>query len=150
MSQDIAALRSPLSAVFLMHVAVEIPIAIQGLWAPAQLPFLELNNTTIVLLKLYAALSLGTCVLALLCHSLAEFLPGKRAAAIGLTVYHCIASTILIQSPRFVPFSLGALAESYKVTPEVIWGCVHGFISLGFVFWWQSTVAVTSAMRKSQ
>lgn len=39
------------SAVFLLHIAVEIPIAIQGLWAPAQLPFLELNNTTLVMLK---------------------------------------------------------------------------------------------------
>jgi len=150
MSQDVVAFRSPLSAVFLLHIAVEIPIAIQGLWAPAQLPFLELNNTTLVMLKLYAALSLGTCVMALLCHSLAEFLPGKRAAAIGLTVYHCVASTILFQSPRFVPFSLGELAESFKITPEVLWGAVHGFISLGFVFWWQSTVGLTAAMRKSQ
>ena len=41
-----------------------------------------------------------------------EFLPGKRALAIGLTVYHSVCSTILFQSPRFVPFSLGALAEA--------------------------------------
>ncbi|KLO09012.1 hypothetical protein SCHPADRAFT_943973 [Schizopora paradoxa] len=150
MSQDLAAMRSPLSAVFLLHIAVEIPIAIQGLWSPAALPFLELNNTTLVMLKLYAALSLGSCVLALLCHSLAEFLPGKRAAAIGLTVYHCVASTILFQAPRFIPFSLGDLAESFKITPELVWGTIHGVLSLGFVFWWQSTVGLTAAVRKTQ
>jgi len=73
---------------------MEIPIAIQGLWSPRSLPFLELNNTSVVMLKvrlksksfsmtlqlthksivqLYAALSLGSCIAAFLCFSL----PGK-------------------------------------------------------------------------
>jgi hypothetical protein len=30
---------------------MEVPLAIQGLWAPATLPFLQLNNTTLVVLK---------------------------------------------------------------------------------------------------
>ena len=34
-----------------MHIALEIPLAIQGVWSPANLPFLELNNTTLVMLK---------------------------------------------------------------------------------------------------
>lgn len=97
-----------------------------------------------------------------------EFLPGKRALAIGLTVFHCIASTILFQAPRFVPFSLGALAEScvfmirtlnpeetheynrFKITPEILWGGAHGFMSLGFVFWWQATVSQAAVMRKTK
>lgn len=39
------------SIVFLVHIAMEIPLAIQGILAPSSLPFLQLNNTTIVLLK---------------------------------------------------------------------------------------------------
>jgi hypothetical protein len=41
-----------------------------------------------------------------------EFLPGKRALAIGLCVYHSILSTILFQAPRFIPFTLGSFFET--------------------------------------
>ena len=41
-----------------------------------------------------------------------EFLPGKRALAIGLCIYHVTCSTILFNAPRFIPHSLGPLAES--------------------------------------
>ena len=30
---------------------MELPFAIQGIWAPSTLPFLQLNNTTLVALK---------------------------------------------------------------------------------------------------
>lgn len=39
------------AAVFLLHIALEVPIAIQGVWSPATLPFLQLNNTTLVIVK---------------------------------------------------------------------------------------------------
>ena len=39
------------SAIFLLHIALEIPVAIQGLLAPMSLPLLGLNNTTLVILK---------------------------------------------------------------------------------------------------
>jgi len=39
------------SAIFLIHIALEIPVAIQGVWAPSSLPFLQLNNTALVVLK---------------------------------------------------------------------------------------------------
>lgn len=58
------------SVIFLLHIALEVPVAIQGIWSPANLPFLDLNNTSIVVLKLYAALSFATCIAALLCFSL--------------------------------------------------------------------------------
>jgi len=82
--------------------------------------------------QLYAALVLATCGMSLLCYSLPgelyaglkhtssdwltwspEFLPGKRALAIGLCLYHSISSTILFQTPRFIPHSFGPLLESY-------------------------------------
>ncbi|CAK5262148.1 unnamed protein product [Mycena citricolor] len=110
--------RSPLSVVFLLHIALEIPLAIQGVWSPASLPFLQMNNTTLVVVKLYSALVFATCGVSLLCFGLPEFLPGKRALAIGLCIYHTICSTILYQAPRFIPMSLGAFAERL-VSPMV-------------------------------
>ncbi|KII87597.1 hypothetical protein PLICRDRAFT_162334 [Plicaturopsis crispa FD-325 SS-3] len=150
MSQQAIAARSPLSVVFLLHVALEIPLAIQGLWSPASLPFLQLNNTTLVILKLYAALVAGSCATAFLCFSLPEFLPGKRAFAIGLCLYHSVCSTILIQTPRFIPHSFGPLLESFKFTPEILWGGLHGVLSLAFLAWWQGTVQYAAMARKMQ
>ena len=39
------------SSVFLLHIALEVPLAVQGVWSPTTLPFLQLNNTTLVILK---------------------------------------------------------------------------------------------------
>ncbi|RDB30656.1 hypothetical protein Hypma_005783 [Hypsizygus marmoreus] len=146
---SIEGVRSPLSAVFLLHIALEAPIAFQGLWSPASLPFLQLNNTTLVIVKMYSALVLASCLSSLLCFSLPEFLPGKRAFAMGLCIYHSIASTILFQSPRFIPHSFGPFMEQYKVTPELLWGIFHGIVGLGMVLWWQVTVPLTSMARAS-
>ncbi|KAJ6487943.1 hypothetical protein C8R45DRAFT_261895 [Mycena sanguinolenta] len=135
------------SVVFLLHIALEIPLAVQGVWSPTSLPFVQLNNTTIVVLKLYSALVFAICGVALLCYSLPEFLPGKRALAIGLCIYHTICSTILYQAPRFIPVSFGAIFEQYKITPESVWGTLHGLVGLSMVFWWQGTVQYAQAMR---
>ncbi|KAL4071429.1 hypothetical protein V8B97DRAFT_469210 [Scleroderma yunnanense] len=105
--------RSPLSIVFLLHVALEAPLAVSTFFSPLSLPFLQMTNTTLVLLKLYSAFITATCVTTLLAYSLPEFLPGKRALAIGLCIYHTVASTILYQAPRFIPLSFGPAFESY-------------------------------------
>ena len=74
------------SVVFLLHIALESPIAIQGIWSPSALPFLDLNNTTVVLLKLYSALVTATCISSFLCFSL----PGSSQ----LTFQHRFGSSI--------------------------------------------------------
>jgi hypothetical protein len=49
-----------------------------------------------------------------------EYMPGKRALAIGLTIYHSSASTVLFQAPRFIPSSIGPLFEQYvQVLPNI-------------------------------
>ena len=83
---------------FLLHILLEAPLIIQGFWYPQALPFLGMNNTTLVLVKVHNsqinyfywltldplatfphppqllnAISLGTCLTSLLCFSL----PGK-------------------------------------------------------------------------
>ncbi|KIM37226.1 hypothetical protein M413DRAFT_448718 [Hebeloma cylindrosporum] len=142
--------RSPLSAIFLVHIALEIPVAIQGIWSPTNLPFLQLNNTAVAILKLYSSLVLASCITSLLCFNLPEFLPGKRALAIGLCVYHSICSTILYNAPRFIPYSFGPFFEQYRVTPELVWGTMHGLVGLGMVIWWQATVHLAQMARASQ
>ncbi|KAF9528699.1 hypothetical protein CPB83DRAFT_854132 [Crepidotus variabilis] len=144
------AARSPLSAVFLLHIALEIPLAVQGVFSPQALPFLQLNNTAVVLLKLYSSLVLSSCIVAFLCFSLPEFLPGKRALAIGLCVYHSICSTVLYQAPRFIPHTFGAYAESLNVTPENVWGTLHGLVGFGMVVWWQGTVHLAQMAKVAQ
>ncbi|KAF8494793.1 hypothetical protein JB92DRAFT_3084864 [Gautieria morchelliformis] len=136
------------SVVFLLHIALEIPIAVQGLWAGQNLPFLDMNNTSLTILKLYSSLLLASCLAALLVFSLPEFLPGKRAFAMALLLYHSIASTMLFQSPRFIPHSFGPLAEQAKLTPEVLWGACHGIISLGLGIWWQTTIGYSQVLKQ--
>jgi len=147
---DAVPVRHPASAIFLLHIALDIPVAIQGLFSPAALPFLQLNNTALVFIKLYGALAAGMCAASLLAFGLPEFLPGKRAIAIGLCLYHVTCSTILYGAPRFIPLSFGELAESFQATPENVWATLHGLVGLGFAIWWQLTVGLAQAVRKMQ
>ena len=76
---------------FLLHILLEAPLIVQGFWYPQSLPFLGMNNTTLVLIKVHDfqtaivpnlrrfvisipqllnAISLGTCLTSLLCYSL--------------------------------------------------------------------------------
>ncbi|KAF8679533.1 hypothetical protein RHS04_04660 [Rhizoctonia solani] len=141
--------RHPLSVVFLLHIAVEAPFALQGIWAGHSLPFIQLTNTTLVLLKLYSAVLLASCLASLLCFNLPEFLPGKRAFALQLLAYHSIAATVLFQSPRFIPHSLGSVAESASITPEKIWGALHGVVSVLVGLWWQFTLGYAKALKQA-
>ncbi|KAI9567534.1 hypothetical protein HD554DRAFT_971858 [Boletus coccyginus] len=141
--------RSPLSVVFLVHVALEAPLVMQTFLSPTSLPFMQMTNTTVVMLKLYAAAVAATCIASVLVFPLPEFLPGKRALAIALCVYHTVVSTILYQAPRFIPHSFGPWLESFNVTPENVWGTFHGVVGLLMVVWWQLTLRYASAFRGS-
>ncbi|KIK42596.1 hypothetical protein CY34DRAFT_804741 [Suillus luteus UH-Slu-Lm8-n1] len=94
------------------------------------------------MLRLYAALVTGSCIAAFLAYPLPEFLPVKRALAIGFCIYHSVVSIILFQTPRFIniPHILGPFFEPVNLTPEVVWGTFHGLLGLGMVVWWQGTL----------
>ena len=51
------------SAVFLIHVALEAPLVVQTFLSPTSLPFMQMTNTTIVLLKVRAVSTLLSLVL---------------------------------------------------------------------------------------
>ncbi|EIM89301.1 uncharacterized protein STEHIDRAFT_52851, partial [Stereum hirsutum FP-91666 SS1] len=147
------------AAVFLLHIALEIPLAVQGIWSPQALPFMQMTNTTLVMLKVAFAHTppsfysysprMSLLIVALLVGVWVDFLPGKRAFAIQLCIYHSVASTVLFQAPRFIPHSFGPFAEASKFTPEILWGGLHGILSMGMVLWWQSTVSATQAVKQS-
>ena len=44
------------SAIFLIHVALEAPLVVQTFLAPTSLPFMQMTNTTVVLLKVRVAM----------------------------------------------------------------------------------------------
>jgi len=140
--------RSPLSVIYLLHIALEAPLAIQGMWAPYNLPFLDMNNTSLIIVKLYAMLLVASCVVAFLVYPLPEFLPGKRATSLGFLIYHTMAATALFQAARFIPHTFGNMAESIKIYPETLWAAGHAVLSIGFGLWWQGTLAYARAIKQ--
>jgi len=144
------ALRSPLSIIFLVHAAMDGPIAMLGAMVPEQLPFIDMTNTTVIMIKLYSCLVFGSCIASVLCYSLPDFLPGKRALALGLLMYHVTASSALFYSPRFIPFTLGPLPESLGITAERIWAAGHGLVVIGLSLWWQLTLQFTKMVKQGK
>ncbi|KAK0552519.1 hypothetical protein OC845_001663 [Tilletia horrida] len=140
----------PFNLIFIVHILLELPFGILALFFTGSLPFLDLSNTTIVFLKLFGALSAGLAVASMLVASLPDVLPGKRALVVALVIYHAASSTVLLQAPRFIPHSFGTAAEKLSVTPEHIWGCAHGLLTLAFTTWWQVTLPTTAAITKAK
>ncbi|KAK0527764.1 hypothetical protein OC834_004297 [Tilletia horrida] len=138
----------PVNIIWVLHIFLELPLGIIALFFTRSLPFLDMTNTTLVLLKLFGGLITGMAVGALLVAALPDVLPGKRALVVSLVIYHAAASTILLQAPRFIPHSFGTAAEKLSITPEHIWGCFHGFLTLAFTAWWQITLPQTAAISK--
>ncbi|PPR00370.1 hypothetical protein CVT24_004404 [Panaeolus cyanescens] len=170
--------RSPFAGIFLLHIALEIPVAVQGIISPENLPFLQLNNTAVVLLKVcnpfiqayrllrYGMQQLRSCIVALLCFPL----PGTSHFPTSYPANEhwqsaCASTTPSV--PRFctkrqdsylthsAPLSNRAsfsqsLGRSMKITPENLWGTLHGFVGLGMVVWWQATVQLTAMARQAQ
>ena len=46
------------SVIFLLHIALDIPVAVQGLVSPTSLPFLQMNNTAAVFIKVFVVVCL--------------------------------------------------------------------------------------------
>ncbi|PVF94276.1 hypothetical protein CPB86DRAFT_876552 [Serendipita vermifera] len=137
----------PISIVFLLHILLEGPICFVALVRPETLPFLEMNNTTIIMTKLYGAILLSTLLSSFLVWTLPEFLPGKRALALQLCLYHTVVSTALWHSPRFIPITLGSGPEKMGITVERLWCITHGLMSAALGLWWHITLPYTAAIK---
>ncbi|EST04975.1 hypothetical protein PSEUBRA_005776 [Kalmanozyma brasiliensis GHG001] len=137
---------SALNIIWLLHAALEGPVAFIGLFLTRGLAFKdEINNTTAVIIKLYATLSLALSIVCILLYGLPDYLPGKRAAAILLLLYHGVASSVLLNAEPFIDFAFPALLAKHGVRVESVAGVAHGFLSLLTVSWWQASLSAVRA-----
>ena len=79
---------------------------------------------------MWSVLALSVSVVSLLLYGLPDGLPGKRAGAILLILYHGGASSVLLNAPPFT----GALVGGYR--PEAVFGVAHGVLALLTTFWY--------------
>lgn len=87
--------------------------------------------------------SLGTIAVSLasaLCASVPDYLPGKRALAISLVLYHTGVAAVLYSCPRFIPVSFGAAFEAWSISPERTISVAHALLGLLVTGWWQATL----------
>lgn len=94
---------------------------------------------------------LTSCIASFLCFGLPDYLPGKRAFALNLLLFHGLVSIIFIQLPDgIVLYELPKLAVdlipqlgSIKNTAFI--AGIHLFVSFLGVLWWQATLGLVRA-----
>ncbi|KAJ9479746.1 hypothetical protein PHBOTO_003244 [Pseudozyma hubeiensis] len=144
--QGQATLFSAFNIIWLLHAATEAPVAFIGLFFTYSLHFKdEITNTTAVIIKLYATLSLSLSIICILLYGLPDHLPGKRACAILLLLYHGVASSVLLNAEPFIDFAFADALSKHGVRIETIAGVAHGIMSLATVSWWQSSLGAVRA-----
>ncbi|CBQ73689.1 conserved hypothetical protein [Sporisorium reilianum SRZ2] len=137
---------SALNIIWLLHAALEGPISFIALFFTRSLQFKdEITNTMAIVLKLYATLSLSLSIICMLLYGLPDYLPGKRAAAILLLLYHGVASSVLLNAEPFIDFAFPQMLAKHGVTVEAVAGVAHGFMSLLTVSWWQASLGAVRA-----
>ncbi|SNX84945.1 uncharacterized protein MEPE_03654 [Melanopsichium pennsylvanicum] len=141
-----ASVFSALNIMWLLHAALEGPVAFIGLFFTHGLHFKdEITNTMAVIIKLYATLSLSLSIVCILLYGLPDYLPGKRAAAILLLLYHGVASSVLLNAEPFIDFAFPERLAQHGVRVETIAGVAHGIMSLITVSWWQASLGAVRA-----
>ncbi|KAI3628856.1 hypothetical protein CBS14141_000559 [Malassezia furfur] len=137
---------SPYNVFWLLHVILELPMGILAFLSPRDLPFGDLTPTTVLLLGSFLIASSVSC---LLMFGLPDFLPGKRAFAVQLLLFHAIVSSVFFQlDPHIIQLELPPFfAETLhgdeileKVPIQMIVGVLHGLLSLLITVWWQATI----------
>lgn len=167
-----ASVFSAFNIIWLLHAATEAPVAFIGLFFTHSLSFKDkINNTTAVIIKvsfrtasfalrlksstdyvapfflvqLYATLALSLSIICILLYGLPDYLPGKRAAAILLLLYHGVASSVLLNAEPFIDFAFADVLAKHGVRVETVAGVAHGFMSLMTVSWWQASLGAVRA-----
>ncbi|CDR88504.1 uncharacterized protein SPSC_04331 [Sporisorium scitamineum] len=144
--QGAASVFSALNIIWLLHAALEGPVSFIGLFFTRSLHFKDdITNTVAVIIKLYATLALSLSIICMLLYGLPDYLPGKRAAAILLLLYHGVASSVLLNADPFIDFAFPEILAKHGVTVEAVAGVAHGFMSLLTVSWWQASLGAVRA-----
>ena len=95
--------------------------------------------------QLYATLALSLSIVCVLLYGLPDYLPGKRAAAILMLLYHGVASSVLLNAEPFIDFAFSESLAKHGVRVETIAGVAHGIMSLVTVSWWQASLGAVRA-----
>ncbi|SPO26761.1 uncharacterized protein UTRI_04070_B [Ustilago trichophora] len=141
-----ASVFSALNILWLLHAALEGPISFIALFFTDSLQFKdEITNTMAVVIKLYATLALSLSIVCILLYGLPDYLPGKRAAAILLLLYHGVASSVLLNAEPFINFAFPEALAKQGVRVETVAGVAHGLLSLITVSWWQASLGAVRA-----
>ncbi|WFD42967.1 hypothetical protein MPSI1_001618 [Malassezia psittaci] len=155
---------SPYNVFWLVHVIMELPMGILAFLSPADLPVRDLTPSTVLLARVLGAFLIASSISSLLMFGLPDFLPGKRAAAVQLLLFHAIVSSIYLQLDNDVlhvqlPAVLANNSHVQEILSKVsissIVGILHGVLSLLITVWWQATIpqvkgAAQMAHAKSQ
>lgn len=94
---------------------------------------------------MWSSLALALSLVCLLFYSLPDYLPGKRAAAILLLLYHGVVSSVLLNADSIVDFAFPERFAKHGVRLESIFGVAHGILSLMTVSWWQASLGSVQA-----
>lgn len=100
-------------------------------------------------MQLYSTLALSLSIVCVLLYGLPDYLPGKRAAAILLLLYHGVASSVLLNAEPFIEFAFPEWLTQHGVRVESIAGVAHGLLSLLTVSWWQASLGSVKAQNGS-
>lgn len=139
---------------WLLHVAVEVPVAVLAYVRPDAFQLAGLTPATMLVMKLLATLLITSSIAALLCFSLPDYLPGKRALAIQIFLFHGLITlvflytepgVVLYEPPRFLLEFLPFLQHVRNTT--IIAG-VHGVVALAGMAWWQATIPLVQAIAR--
>lgn len=143
---------SAFNVFWLLHVFLELPVAMLAYIHPYAFPLANVTESTVLIMKLLATFILTSCVGCLLCFMLPDYLPGKRALALQLFLFHGIVAIlfwllppgiVLYKLPVFV-LNLFPLLE--QVPNTVFIGSAHAVVSFVGVCWWQATIPTVQAL----
>ncbi|SHO76929.1 Uncharacterized protein MSYG_1268 [Malassezia sympodialis ATCC 42132] len=143
---------SYLNVFWLLHVIAELPLGILAFLDPAAIPLAHPSGSTLLLIQLLGAMLLTSSICALLCFGLPDYMPGKRAVAIQLLLFHGIVSAVFMRLPDGVvtfqlPAKLLELLPWLGMYRMPIWiAAVHGCIAVLATGWWQATLPQVQAV----
>ncbi|KAI9487997.1 hypothetical protein BDB00DRAFT_877915 [Zychaea mexicana] len=134
---------SQLGQVFAFHALTHGGLGLLLIFAPQLLDdFLPLANGTATLLaRAYGAGLLGPSVGSLICSTLPDMLPCKRATGLGLMVYHALISYLAFQArkDKALPYMVATLVMIF-----------HLVLLFAFYLWYKVSEGQVKSYTKKQ
>ncbi|PKI85794.1 hypothetical protein MVES_000287 [Malassezia vespertilionis] len=121
---------------WLVHVIIELPMGLIGFFAPFEIPLHGITPTAALPIRLLACFLIASSVACVLVAGLPDYLPGKRAFAIQIMLFHALVGLVFLHldpavlratlPPQVIAF-VPVLARA--PLPKLV-AILHGLISL--------------------